>query len=100
MSKTKILHFRIHTPNLLKEIADCALPQKTGILKVPINEFRCRLWELAELGREINDPRLNLWLYDMALYEEGDPSSKDYNPNIPKILEGQINKIRNKKVLK
>ena len=88
------LEWRIHTPNLLKEIVDYALPRNSGMLKFPLNQFRRRLLQLAELAREIDDPRLHLWCYQMALYEEGDPGSKDYNPDAPAILKKKIEKLR------
>ena len=95
--KTKIMHFKIHTPYFLKEICDCALPKSNGMLRVPLNDFRIKLCELAELSKEINDPRLHLWCYNMTLYDEADPSSKDYNPHVVKILERQIKQLEKKK---
>lgn len=86
----KQLSFKIHTPNFLIELVDCGLDVKMGILKVPLNEFRRKLVELADIGRKIDNPLLHLWLFDMTLYEEADPESKDYNPKLRKQILKEI----------
>ena len=86
----KNLRFKIHTPNFLVELADCGLDRKMGIYKVPLNVFRQRLIDLAEIGRKIDNPLLHLWLFDMTLYEEADPESKDYNPKLRNEILKQI----------
>lgn len=88
------MKFKIHLPNLLKEIVDCALPKRMGLLYQPINQLRIRLVELAELGQEIDDPRLHLWLYEMALYSQGDPQSKDYDKNIHTELLQKVTELK------
>lgn len=85
------MDFKIHTPNFLKELCDCGLDRRMGIYKIPLNQLRQKLIELAEIGRKINNPLLNLWLFDMTIYEESDPESKDYNI---KLRDKIIKKIK------
>lgn len=68
--------WKVHTPNLLKEIA-----QNTNqpILSKPINIFG-RL--LAEVGKEairINDAKLNALMCRLTIYSMADPESPDYD---------------------
>ena len=86
IEKPEILQFKFHTPNFFKELVECGLDIRMGIYKVPLNEFMRRLAELADIGRKIDNPLLHLWLFDMTLYEESDPESKDYNPKLRKEL--------------
>lgn len=86
----KHFKFTIHTPNFLKELASCGLPEYMGIYKTPLNEFRARLIELAEIGRRIDNPLLHLWLFDMTLYEEADPESEEYNPKLREMILKEI----------
>lgn len=94
------LHFKIHTPNLLKEIADCGLAPKSGVLRVPLNTLRVYIGMVATRCAEINDPVLNQLMIEMTLYAEADPTDKvNYNPR--KIDEVNMNfrkYIENKKV--
>jgi hypothetical protein len=91
------LEWRIHTPNFLKELADCGLDKKMGILKVPLNEFRIKLILLSQIAQEIDDPRLHLWCCQMTLYDQADPESKDYDPEIFNKLKAQIELLEIKK---
>ncbi len=82
-SKAREMQWRIHTPNFLKEIIECASPeQKNGILKQPIKIFQSLLIELAERCSEINDPKLNALMCRLTLYEIADPESKDFDSKL------------------
>jgi len=72
-------HFRVHTPNLLKEIVSNSIPRSHGVLFVPLNSLRILLGKVAERASELNDPILNQLMFDMTLYEIADPESKDYD---------------------
>ena len=61
--------FRVDTMGLLTEIANCGLPRRMGVLKVPLNVFKNILGEVAERAIEINDPQLNILMLKLALYE-------------------------------
>ena len=72
-------HFRVHTINLLKEIVDGAMPRTMGVLFVPINTFKALLGKVAERAIELNDPIMNMLMYDLTLYSIADPESPDYD---------------------
>lgn len=101
--KKKPLRFKVHTPNLLREIANCALPQNSGVLKVPLNIFQMYLGKIADRCIEINDPILNEIMCDMTLYDEADPESKNYSKKlVNKVYRNanyfrKNNKIKNEK---
>lgn len=63
------LGFRVDTPALLKEIADCGLPQRIGVMKVPLNVFQGLLAKVAGRAIELNDPELNVLMLSLNLYE-------------------------------
>jgi hypothetical protein len=70
MSDTiEYVHFRVDTPALLLEIVNCAMDRKNGVLKIPINIFRDYLCRVAERAIEIDDPKLNILMLEMNLYE-------------------------------
>ncbi|HDY89429.1 MAG TPA: hypothetical protein ENH82_15100 [bacterium] len=83
------LTFRVHTSNLLKEIVECAIPTSAGVLYVPVNQFRLLLCAVAERATKLNDPELNKLMCQLTLYEESDPNSKHYNPDL--MQEMKIN---------
>ena len=83
----KELHFRVDTMKLLHEIADNALPQSGGILKIPLNVLRTKLGILAQRAIELNDPKLNIIMLEMNLY---DVPPKE----ICKAIENQQKKIK------
>lgn len=87
------LTWKVQTAKLLKEIVDCGIPQTMGVMYAPMNIFRTKLIELAELAKEINDPRLSLWCCEMTLFEQANPDSKDYDKNIFDKLQKEINKM-------
>lgn len=68
MEKGKF-EFRVDTMALLHEIADCALRENQGILKMPLNIFRNLLAQTAKRATEINDPELNICMINLGLYE-------------------------------
>lgn len=61
--------FRIDTNQFLNEIADCAIPQSMGVLKIPLNIFKNLLAQTAQRATEINDPKLNILMLKLGLYE-------------------------------
>ena len=66
------LEFRVNTMNLLNEIADCGLREKTGILKVPLNVFRVLLARVAQRAIELDDPKLHILMLSLGLYNVPD----------------------------
>lgn len=70
------LQWRVHTPNLLREIV---ANNGTGILQRPLVIFGSILEEVAARASEINDPKLNALMCRLTLYAISDPLSDDYN---------------------
>jgi len=66
----ELMRFKIHTPTLLQEIAK---NNGIAILKIPLNVLRIRLAEVAQRAIELNYPRLNILILELALYN-GEPS--------------------------
>lgn len=65
----KNLYFRIDSVQLLTEIADAGLSRNMGVLKVPLNIFRDYLGQVAQRASELDDPKLNIIMLKMGLYE-------------------------------
>ncbi len=70
------LEFKINTPAFLKEVFDHN-PTLGGVLKVPVNVLRNYLQQIAERASQLNDPKLNAIMCQMALYAIADPYDKD-----------------------
>lgn len=68
--------WRCNTMGLLNEIAG---NNGVAILKVPLNIFKNILGEVAERALELNDHKLNQLMCRLALYEESDPYSPEYD---------------------
>ena len=85
MTKQKQLpEFKIHAPNFLKEVFNNN--RLGGVLKFPANILRTYLIQIAQRASELNDPKLNAIMCQMALYEIADPESKEYNPKLVKKI--------------
>ena len=95
MKDTK-LEWKVNTPALLEEIVGCGLDKSMGILYRPVNILRNLLIEVADRAIQINDPELNILMLRLALYEEGDPYSKDYNPDAIRLMKERISKRKKK----
>ena len=79
--------FKIHVPNFLEEtIQNGMRPKDKAALSVPIQIFYRYLMSVAERCAEIKDPILDRLMYEMSLYEQGNPESKDYDPDMFKVL--------------
>lgn len=98
--KDRKLHFKINTPGFLKEVVDNALGENMGILKIPLNILRINLCLVAERGAELNDPVLNKILCDMALFEQSDPYSKEYNIKMIKEVDKKYAEYQKTKLKK
>lgn len=71
--------WRVHTPNLLKEILK---NPGTGALRIPLNIFREALVELGERAIQLDDSKLNKLMLRLTIYAASDPESPDYNPSV------------------
>lgn len=63
------LTFRIDAVKLLEEIADAGLPKTMGVLKTPLNILLNYIAQIAHRATELNDPKLNVIMLSMGLYE-------------------------------
>ena len=76
------LEFRVDTNQLLTEITEFGLPRTMGVLYRPINIFRNYLCRVAERAIELNDPKMNILMLSLGLYEV-------QNREIPAAIEQQ-----------
>jgi len=73
------LEWKVNTPQLLKEIL---VNNETSALRIPIAVFGRILAEVSDRALQLNDPKLNALMCRLALYEESDPYSKEYNEEL------------------
>lgn len=79
------LQWRVHTPNLLREILN---NPSTGALAIPLTIFKDIIEELAGIAIKLNDPKLNAIMCRLTLFEQADPLSKEYNQEaIRKVIQ-------------
>lgn len=84
--------FKVNTPQFLREIFDNNAIG--GVFYVPANVFRGYLIQIAQRAAELNDPKLNAIMCQMALYDAADPYSPGYDKRLTKKT------IKNKYVTK
>jgi|GEM_PF-3052039 len=72
----KNLDWRVNTPGLIKEIMS---NNHMAILRTPLQIFSDILSQVADRAIKIDDKELNKLMLRLALYENGDPYSKDYD---------------------
>lgn len=85
--KNESLYFKIDMPQLLAEIADSGLVKNGGVLKIPLNIFRIKLGLIAERAAIINDPVLNLIMFECRLYETPSPATPAYSKQLKRLEE-------------
>lgn len=80
------LHWRVHTPNLLKEVLE---NPSCAILSQPLNIFGKLLAMVAERAINLDDQELNKLMLRLTLYDQADPASPGYDPQaITQMLRG------------
>lgn len=80
-SNNPMLEFKINTPQFLKEVFN-ENPKLGVVFKIPANIFREYLIQIANRAAELNDPKLNAIMCQMALYSIADPYSPEFNKSI------------------
>ena len=70
------MFWKIHTPNLLNEIAK---NPECSILKIPLKMLGLILFAVGERASELNDPRLNALMCQLTIYAIADPHSPHYD---------------------
>lgn len=71
-----MLHFRVHTPNLLDELLKCS---KLGVMTRPVQILGHLLACVAVRSIELDDPILNGLMCDLTLYAQADPHEAAYD---------------------
>lgn len=89
----ELTEFKVHLPNLFKEVLNNA---GTSILNVPLKLTLGIMEELAELAVRLDNPELNVICLRLALFEQGNPESKDYDPM---AIRNQRDRIKNTLVI-
>jgi hypothetical protein len=94
---TKINHFRVDTPNFLKEIIEGYPTGNAGAIRVPMNVLKGLLADVAGRCAEINDPVLNRLMFDLALYELPKPGTKEYKEIMDTVYRNEREYLEAKK---
>ncbi len=79
MTETSMLGWRVHTPNLLKEVVQ---NDACKVMKIPFTIFQSLLTQVAERARELDDKRLNELMIRLTLYSVADPASEDFDQKV------------------
>ena len=75
----------LHTRRLIEELTQSSMRhQELATLRIPLNALIGCLNRLPEIASEIDDPRLNVLMMQMALYSVADPEHPDYDPDFVK----------------
>lgn len=85
-------HWKIHTPNLLKEVM---CNPGTGMLGKPLTIFGQVLFDMAECAARINDPELNEFMCRLTLYEIADPESPAYDKKLLAAVHAKSIEVQN-----
>ncbi len=70
------LPWKINTHALIKELSS---NEGLEILKTPLIIFMRLLHKVSDRALELDDPELNSLMCRLALYEQSDPNSKEYD---------------------
>jgi hypothetical protein len=73
------LQWRVHTPNLLREVLS---NPGAYMLEKPLNIFGKLLAKVGERAAEIDDPELNQLMLRLTIYEQADPESPLYDKSL------------------
>lgn len=73
--KTHLIGWKVHTPALLKEVLR---NPGAGILAQPMRIFGDLLGQVAARAIELDDPKLNILMMRLALYDQADPEKHSF----------------------
>ena len=74
-----MLLWRINTAGFLKEIGS---NQELAFAQVPLQIFGNMLIEVGMRAIELNDPKLNAIMCRMAMYDQSDPTSPNFDSKL------------------
>lgn len=84
--------FKVHVKNLLQETLNNA---GTSIMEVPFRLLLSRLAQIADRAIELNDPKLTALCCSLALFEQSDPESKEYDVKMVEEAVRRANQLHN-----
>lgn len=74
-----MLLWRINTAGFLREIGSNHV---MGFAQIPLQIFGNMLIEVGMRAAELNDPKLNALMCRMAMYDQADPTSKNFDSEL------------------
>lgn len=87
----KSVNWKVHTPNLLKEILE---NDNMVIMNIPINIFGKLLFAVGSRAAKLNDPILNELMCRLTIYTVADPENDDYNPDVVRQIEQAADRLQ------
>ncbi len=75
------MQWRVHTPNLLKEIAQNIGKNGTAVA-TPLQILAQLLSQVGERAAELNDEKLNALMVRLTIYSVADPESPDFDQDV------------------
>lgn len=74
-----LAEWRVHTPNLLKEVLNNPV---AAMLAIPMNVLGKLLAAVGERASELNDRALNKLMLRLTIYSAADPESPEYDASV------------------
>ena len=71
--------WRVHTPNLLKEVAS---NPNLAAARIPLQILAHLLARVGERAVQLNDKELNALMIRLTIYSVADPDSPDFNQKV------------------
>lgn len=95
--KTETIYWKVHTPNLLKEMGNNN--PSLACMRSPLMILADLLYQVGKRAAELNDPKLNELMMRLTIYESADPQSEHYDERlVSKYLDnGEDSKIKRNK---
>lgn len=81
--------WRVHVPNLLKEMGNNNAEFSVA-MRTPLIILGNLLHQVVEEASRINDPALNALMCRLTIYECADPESPNYDPDLTKQTIEQV----------
>lgn len=80
--------WKVHTPNLLKEVARYS---EKAVLRIPMAILGRLLYLVGERAGALNDPQLNDLMCRLTIYAIANPESRHYDPKrVRKIARAAV----------